>query len=420
MSKCHIVGNHISWLICSLHRLFQCEIVSTSYTAPQMAKAYKAVTHQNMSVPEASKVYGVPKSTLGERFKGRFAEMAFKPSLNEKEEKAMVDHLKYNGALGYQYTAEKVTSIATDYCIALGKKTLTDPEFGGYWYFRFRKRWPDWKASMSEKLDEVRRKATASHMVDAYYDEYKTILDGCELSEHPDNIYVLEEIRLKIDNGNEDASSAEKEANVTLIGCGNASGGLVPPYFVLPGKEWNDDYLEGTCNGAGGECTESGSCNYKVIKNYFENHLKKFVRVGMKNRPTLILYDGHNTTLPLVMGSWAEKNNVLFFALPPYLSSVCQFNIGCFAAVHDGYTQECNNLHQSHILVNKANVGKIANKCYLKAMVPEALSSEFSRTGLYPYARTVIEYPISDSSTAHKAAIKSTEEQFEELFKSMC
>ena len=304
--------------------------------------------------------------TLNGRSQGRSAAMAFKSALSENE-KILVDHLQHMNCLGYEYTEKHITDLATEFAIALEKKTLNDPRFGDYWYNNFRKRCPDVRPCKPEKLQTVRDKLIKPEIVYAYCDEFTAVLD------HPESIFILDELTLTMDRDDNtivdlDASVEYQPKTFTLIGCGNASGGLVPPYLVLPGKEWNEHYLDGTCNGAGGECSESGVCDPFVMKNYFERHFKKFACVGKNCRPTLILYDGHKTVLPSVLKCWAEQNNVVFFVLPPYLSCVCLFNIGCFAALKDAYSQEGQSLKLQNSKLTTSNVAKVVNNCYLKTM----------------------------------------------------
>ena len=371
-----------------------------------------------MSITQAAKTFGVPEWTLSDRFKGRFADMAYKSALNESEENILVDHLKYTWTIGYEFTNEQVTDLATEYSIALEKKKVTDPRFGEYWFKNFKKRWPDVKTNNTAVLRNIRSKASSSDVVDAYYNEFKSVLDTYNLSEHPDSIYILDEIQLSLDKdvGNNETAAAGEANTYTLVGCGNASGGLVPPYLVLPGKEWDEHYLDGTCNGTGGECSESGMCNAAVMKNYFEGHFQKFVRLGEKQGTTLILYDGHKMPLTLIARAWAEQNNVIFHLLPSFMSSACQLDIGCFASLSIAYAKECQDLHRlQNLNITKANVGKIINKCYLKTMTPETLTSGFSRVGLYPYAKTVVELPVLDQ--AIQTALQSIEtEKFDVVY----
>jgi hypothetical protein len=58
---------------------------------------------------------------------------------------------------------------------------------------------------------------------------------------------------------------------IALLGCGNAQGQFVPPFFVFPGARMRQELLEGKSTGASGDVTESGAKHKKIksINLYF-------------------------------------------------------------------------------------------------------------------------------------------------------
>jgi hypothetical protein len=50
---------------------------------------------------------------------------------------------------------------------------------------------------------------------------------------------------------------------VTLLGCGNAAGNAIPPYFVYPGKEMQSRWMDGSTPGAVGIVSDSGSADIR-------------------------------------------------------------------------------------------------------------------------------------------------------------
>ena len=54
------------------------------------------------------------------------------------------------------------------------------------------------------------------------------------------------------------AVTSGKSSTTTVLGCGNASGFAVPPYFVFKGKRMLDGLMNGATPGAAGTISETG------------------------------------------------------------------------------------------------------------------------------------------------------------------
>ena len=79
-----------------------------------MEQAMKAVIHDGMSIRKAACVYGVPKSTLGDRISGKVlpGTKSGPPSyITEKEEQELVTFMTRSSAIGYGRTRKEVIAI---------------------------------------------------------------------------------------------------------------------------------------------------------------------------------------------------------------------------------------------------------------------------------------------------------------------
>ena len=90
-----------------------------------MTSANSAVLGDNTSVKRAAITHGVPQTTLRQRVLGRVdpETTSSGPSLelNKKEEAVFVEHIKSMTRLGYDYTTNKVVSMASNYATFLTK-----------------------------------------------------------------------------------------------------------------------------------------------------------------------------------------------------------------------------------------------------------------------------------------------------------
>jgi hypothetical protein len=81
-----------------------------TWTQDDMMKAYKAKTECGMSIRQAAKKYGVPKSSLEDRLTGRVdvnAPIGGPTTFNKDEEKLMVQWLFEMQEIGYPITKKE-------------------------------------------------------------------------------------------------------------------------------------------------------------------------------------------------------------------------------------------------------------------------------------------------------------------------
>ena len=373
-----------------------------------MSEAYHAVIEKKMSVYRAARVYGVPESSLRDRTlelvpfqEGKLPRIGPRNLFEDKEEGILAEHFNHMSYLGYGYTVKDITIVASDYAVSLNKKDPSgSSNLSSNWYKYFKKRFPSViPRKHSVNLSVERANATSAGTVHIYYTNLKAILDSVD--NEPDKIYIVDEITLPMEQSAEDvyvkintneSVSADDAKSFTLIGCANASGSLVPPYIVLPGKKWNDSYLEGTCPGSDGECSLDGDTNALVFSNYFNNHFRKFVPFGKDSKCIVVLYDGQKSNLMLTLKTFGEENNITFFVLPPHASCITGLKLGCFHPITEVFNKEsCLYLRKKNELsLENPEVGRLASKAYLKTMTPAALSAAFKRMGVYPFDSSVV------------------------------
>ena len=308
-----------------------------NYDLDDLLKAYHAVTKEKWSFRKASREYGVPSSTLSDRITGHIKleqdklPVSGAPRLlNEEEERTLVEHFEHMSYLGYEYIQKDLVIISSDYAVSLNKKKVSESGLCRDWFLKFRERFPNVHLKKYHtSLSTERANATSAGTVSIYYTNLKAILDSAE--NEPSSIYILDEVTLPVEQNasnvyvkGESAGNGKDTESFTLIGCANASGSLVPPYIVLPGKKWSDSYLEGTCPGSGGECSQDGDTNVLVFRNYFNNHFRKFVSFGENYKPIIVLYDGQKLNLMLTLKTFGEENNITFFVPPPSCFMHCK------------------------------------------------------------------------------------------------
>lgn len=139
------------------------------------------------------------------------------------------------------------------------------------WFYSFLKKHKDLLLIKPRKLNIARAKCASAAAISKYYKELGTVLTQNNLHDKPHLIFNIDETGCSTEHNhskilgerstNPQAITSPRSSNVTLIGCGNAAGTFIPPYYVFPGKRWNASFLEGAPYGSAGECSDTGWSN---------------------------------------------------------------------------------------------------------------------------------------------------------------
>jgi hypothetical protein len=334
------------------------------------------------------------------------------PTLSQEEEAHLTDHLKLMASCGYGYSRAEVVDMASEYAIFLGKRDKEHP-FTLKWFRLFMKRWPELKVLKPRGLEIQRAKATNKESVSVYYTELGNIMDKYDLKHKPERIYNVDEKGLSTSHkppsvvasceSQPQAVTSGSRTLITVIGCGNAMGNSVPPFFVFPGLRMKSELLDGGGHGVDGTVTESGWSNSAVFKRYLEQHLLKYLPERCLDNPVLILYDGHKSHINLGLIDWAKSQNIILFVLPAHTSHVLQpLDVGCFGPFERIYSSVCHKFMRDNCgqSITRFNVCALGSKAYSQALSPNNLQASFRRTGIYPYDPNAIDSSVFKPSEA--------------------
>ena len=298
---------------------------------------------------------------------------------------------------GYGYTRAEVTALATDLAIHLGKRKTVDKPLSLQWFYNFMARWPEIKVQKPRSLEIMRAKATSKETVNRYFVELEKILDKYNLKCRPQAIYNIDEKGI-VENHTPPsvvsschkvppAVSKGKSATTTVIGCGNAVGMAVPPFFIFKGQRMRQEFLSGCTPGTGGAVSESGWSNSYIFERYLKEHFIKYSVPATSNEPVLILYDGHKSHVSLSLIQWAQDHNIILFVLPAHTSHILQpMDVGCFGP----FEKILNGMRHTHMRhhattgIDKYALCEIACKAYTIALTPNNLQASFRKSGIYP------------------------------------
>ena len=271
------------------------------------------------------------------------------------------------------------------------------------WLYGFLERWQETLSSLKpSKLESNRAKCATPEVVENYYKELKSVLDKYDLHTRPDLIYNLDETGLQPDHRppniigpvttKPQAITSPRSTTVTLIGCTNALGNSLPPYFVFKGKRYSEELLEGSTPGTKAAMSDSGWSNREIFQKYLTEHFLPLANPA-PDRKVLLLYDGHASHISPTLINWARENNIILFVLPPHTSHLLQpLDVGVFGPFKHYYHSECSMFLHKNIgrVITRYDIAALACKAYLKATTPQTVQNAFKKTGVYPLKQDAI------------------------------
>ena len=196
-------------------------------------------------------------------------------------------------SFGYGYSRAEVIDLATNNAAYKGIRDEDHP-LSTKWYKNFMSRWPDLKIVKPRSLEIQRAKALSTECLRNYFQELNKVLEKYNLLDKPERIFNVDEKGLSTTDkaphvisatdSKPPAVTSGDRTLVTVLGCGNAQGQHVPPFFVFPGARMRQELLEGKSTGASGDVTESGWSNSIIFKSisriiYWSSYLKDLLNV---------------------------------------------------------------------------------------------------------------------------------------------
>ena len=347
-------------------------------------------------------MYGVPTQTLRDRVKGKIKIETVKsgpePMLAYEEEERLVSHVEMMGKIGYGYTNAQLAALAGDLAFTLGKKENGSP-MSDRWLYRFMGRWSARLKSVKPRsLESMRASSTTQEVVQNYYAELDRILEKYSLKDRPQYIYNLDETGLQQQHRPQNIIATKegvkaqsvvspRSSTTTMIGCVNAMGQALPPFFIFQGKRLVPELMTNASVGAGATMTDSGWSTTEAFTRFMEHFDKNAPKDPEGKVPRLVLYDGHSTHVNLSVIDWAIQHNIVIFVLPPHTSHVLQpLDVSCFGPFKSIYYAECGTWMRTHMgqVITRYEVSGLASKAYDRAMTPANIKSGFRKTGIFP------------------------------------
>ena len=214
------------------------------WTDTQMVSALDEVLTKQLPANKA-RLYGVPPSTLKDHLSGRIVhgvKPRLTPYLITQEEKELAEHLVLSAKVGYGKTRRDVMNLVETYVNCLRSKEQNQKEVtvSNGWWFKFKIRNPSPSLRRGDITAGVRMDAVNSDNINEYFDLLERVFQEYGFSDHPEAIYNMDKTGMplephppKVITKNMRYQTSGQKQQITVIGCGSATGHVIPHSLYL-------------------------------------------------------------------------------------------------------------------------------------------------------------------------------------------
>ena len=219
-----------------------------------MDKAVAAVEKKEMTLRKASRVYDISLSTLHDHISGKVrfgAKSGPTPYLTMPEEEELVSFLFRAAKIGCPHTKKKVLYIVQQ---IINKKGIKAQVTAGWWE-RFKGRHPEVVLRSAASLSLMRSIASDRDVIERYFDLLEDTLKQNGIYNKPNCIFNCDETGLPLcpkslkvatfKGANSFVITGESKSQITILGCSNAAGFVLPPFVIFKRETFNRELCQG-------------------------------------------------------------------------------------------------------------------------------------------------------------------------------
>ena len=250
------------------------------WTKEALENCMSAVNRHVFSEREASKRFGIPRRTLRIHLKTGSAEkrMSRKPLLSTAIEQELIQRIFRYADIGLPLTSKMIRHYVFEYVDKNGlEHPFTTNKAGEKWFRLFMQRWPELRRRKAQPMNPARAQKLNRFIVRDHFLKLKETLENLELFDQPHRIYNLDEKGCRLALHHQQSVIAKKGQkrvhlvapehgeNVTVVACGNAAGGTIPPMVIFKGKNRRDNFGDALPPLACFEMADKGSMTHEIF-----------------------------------------------------------------------------------------------------------------------------------------------------------
>ncbi|XP_053621416.1 uncharacterized protein LOC128681499 [Plodia interpunctella] len=381
------------------------------YASAQLEAALLAI-NEGTSIYEASKTYGIPRTTLRDKRNNKYInEHCGKQTvLTKEEEKRLVDWIFYLGKSGFPVTKDQLLETVAKLVENLNRSNpFKDGVPGKGWFLKFMARHPTISRRITQNLPTSRSHITEEavrawfNRVHSYF-EQNNLLD---VLEDPSRIFNCDETgfflcpkgkQVLVRRGSKKVYSRvandEKECLTVLVNV-SADAAIAPPMVLYPYKRLPKNIVPTVPSGWGIGHTESGWMNMAAFYEYVANCFYPWLIQHNIQFPVALFLDGHTSHISLPLTVFCKEKGIILIALLPNATHVLQpLDVSVFRPVKGTWRTV---VHDFRVQNNFAKLRRIdfapqVDICLKKTLVSQTIKNGFQCCGLYPFGPDNVNY----------------------------
>ncbi|XP_069694854.1 uncharacterized protein [Periplaneta americana] len=372
-----------------------------SWSEENMQLAMRAFKVDGMPLSTAAKTFSVPRNTLRRRVisNENIPKFGQHTTFTKETELQFVEHLLKLDTIGYGLTYKELRSLAYRYAFSNGIKHNFNNDLqaaGKDWIRGFLSRHQNLSLRVAEGLSYSRAKGMTKDKIAVFYSNLSKLMDELSLWNKPSHIYNCDETGLQLIykprkvismRGKRDVVSqtnCEKGETVSVMACVSATGQYVPPFVVMKGQRYNDNFELGMPSGTKIVLSESGYMKWEQ----FSQFLDHFINVKPLG-PVILILDGHGSHCsdPPTLEK-AVVNNVHMLCLPPHSTHRLQpLDVALFGPLKTFYNDSCRSYVRRNPGkgINKVAFGAIFAEAWNRAATVGIAVHGFDACGIHPF-----------------------------------
>jgi hypothetical protein len=383
-----------------------------SYTEEDVEIAIKEIEGNKMTAYTAAKKFHIPKTTLLNRFKGKFSSQHGKLQILSPEvEQEVVEWLIRCSKMGDPRTKDDLMKAVSELAkFSPDEHNRFKNDFpSSFWLQSFMKRHPEVKFRKPSTLSKASATVSKSNIMHffntfvAWLDENNfrhVFADPKQVGNGDETGFLLSPVpqRVLAAKGQKQVyrqATADPKAQVSVMFNFLASGDFLPPQLILKnsvnavkvaqGAGEIEYYISQTENG-----WQTKDSFFDYVKKDFVKQLDKLGVIRRPDYPFFYLLDGHVSHTSFELYKWCFENNIYIIKFFPNATHILQMaDVAMNGPGKSAYMKEVQNwkrekAEDDHQPLNHCDFVKILKKATDKVMKPEAIQKGFKVTGICP------------------------------------
>ncbi|EED19603.1 pogo transposable element, putative [Talaromyces stipitatus ATCC 10500] len=331
---------------------------------------------------KAARVYGLPRTSLQGRLKGRrpLAESnATKRKLTPIEEETLIKRNWANLLLANRGSGGPIERVGIN------------------WKSTFINCHPEVKSVYSRGFHYQRAKCEDRKVIQPCFELVRTTI--AEYGIDSSDIYNFDEtgfamgliksakVIIGAETTNKEAFVLQpgKREWVTAIEAVNSTGWHLPPYIIFKGKHKRMAWFEDDPT-VRFQCSDNGWTTDKITLDWLQKHFIPLTRTRTVGRYRLLILDGHGSHPTPEFDATCIENNIISLCMPAHTSHLCQpLDVSIFSPLKKSYYKHVEyrtRLGFSHI--DKLDFLEAFLRARTEAYKTTSIQNGFAATGLVP------------------------------------